>query len=145
MAKKIAPKKSIFQRVTEMDLFEPVKDQNNYGARGKKKLIQGKLSANSYVPAGMTKAQYEATRSNDKKKKDANYAKNVAKGGKFQDFTDFYLDRGTDKEDSWLKKLNGGHTMAKTKYDWQGDGDLAGAFMQGSQKPKSKKFIRKKK
>jgi hypothetical protein len=27
---------SIFDRVIGMDLFEPVKDQNNYGARSKK-------------------------------------------------------------------------------------------------------------
>merc|ERR1712127_215207 len=103
-----------------MDLFAPVKEQNDYGARSKKKLSVGKLSEKSYVPAGLTKAQYEAVRSKDSSKKEANYKKNVAKAGKFLDYTDFYIKRGTDTGADWYKRVDGGHRMAKTKYDFSG-------------------------
>ncbi|GMI11218.1 hypothetical protein TrRE_jg11762, partial [Triparma retinervis] len=51
-----------------------------------------------------------------------NYQKNVAKAGKFEDYTDFYLKRGTDINGNWLKSVTRGHKMVKTKYDWAGDG-----------------------
>eukprot|EP00559_Dactyliosolen_fragilissimus_P004546 CAMPEP_0184857762 /NCGR_PEP_ID=MMETSP0580-20130426/2908_1 /TAXON_ID=1118495 /ORGANISM="Dactyliosolen fragilissimus" /LENGTH=159 /DNA_ID=CAMNT_0027353543 /DNA_START=69 /DNA_END=548 /DNA_ORIENTATION=- len=110
--------KSLFDVISGMDLFAPQADQNDYGARGKKNLKVGKLGDKSYVPAGLTKAQYEAIRSKDSAKKDSNYKKNVAKAGIFQDYTDFYIKRGTDTSESWFKSPNRGHTMAKTKYDW---------------------------
>lgn len=125
--KKAEEKKSLFQRVFEMDLYEPVKTQNDYGARNKKKLDIGTLSSKSYVPAGLTKAQYEAVRKGEVAKKAANYQKNVAKAGKFLDYTKFYLDRGTDIKQDWIKTVTRGHTMAKTKYDWSGSQDQAGA------------------
>jgi len=103
-----------------MDLFAPKKDQNDYGARNKKNLAQGKLSGNSYVPAGLSKDQYEKIRKGDTDKAAANYQKNVAKAGKFLDYTQFYLDRGTDTNENWNKDINKGHRMAKTKYDWSG-------------------------
>merc|ERR1711971_935581 len=96
-----------------MDLFAPVATQNDYGARKSKKLTTGKLSGNSYVPDGLTKAQYEAVRNKDSKK-------NVAKAGKFLDYTKFYLDRGTDVKQDWYSRVDGGHRMAKTKYDYSG-------------------------
>ena len=113
------------QRVFDMDLYAPVADQNDYGARRKKDLKTGSLSKNSYVPAGLTKAQYEKIRNKDTKKKSDNYERNVAKAGKFSDFYAFYKNRGTDLKDTWRDVTNS-HTMAKTKYDWQGDDDKAG-------------------
>jgi len=118
-------KQSIFDRVSNMDLYAPVANQNDYGARSGKKLAQGKLSQRSYVPSGMSKAQYEKIRCKDKKKKDENYAYNVKKGGKFNLFYEFYIKRGTDKNGDW-KDVTNKHTMAKTKYDWQGDDDMGG-------------------
>jgi hypothetical protein len=83
-------------------------------------LALGKISDSSYIPAGLTKAQYESIRQAEKAKKDANYQKNVAKAGKFIDFTDFYKQRGTELDQGWVKSPTKGHLMAKTKYDWSG-------------------------
>jgi len=116
---------SLTQRVFEMDLYAPVANQNDYGARNKKNLKAGQLAKKSYVPAGMSKAQYEKVRAKDVKTKKDNYDRNVAKGGVFSDFYDFYKNRGTDLKDNWRGVTNS-HTMAKTKYDWQGDDDMAG-------------------
>lgn len=111
---------SIFSRIADMDLFAPKKDQNEYGARAKKNLAVGKITEKSYIPAGLTKAQYEKARAADEAKKNARYAKNVAKAGKFKDYTEFYIKRGTDTSDAWSKTATKGHDMAKTKYDWSG-------------------------
>jgi hypothetical protein len=67
-----------------LDLFAPKKDQNNYGARNQKNLAVGKITEKSYIPAGLTKAQYEKARAADEEKKKARYAKNVAKAGSFR-------------------------------------------------------------
>ena len=104
-----------------MDLWEPVKDSNDYGGRAKKNLKTGKLTDKSYVPFGLTKAQYEKIRSEEAAKKDANYQRNVKKAGVFTDYTDFYKKRGTAENGSWMKLPNRGHEMAKTKYDWSGE------------------------
>ena len=104
-----------------MDLWEPVKDSNDYGGRSKKNLKTGTLTDKSYVPFGLTKAQYEKIRSEEAAKKDANYQRNVKKAGVFTDYTDFYLKRGTEENGSWMKLPNLGHEMAKTKYDWSGE------------------------
>lgn len=101
-----------------MDLFNPVKDQNDYGARNKKKLVQGKISDNSYVPAGLTAAEYNKIRANEAAKKKANYDRNVKKAGIFTDYTEWYKKRGTDASQNWAKSVTKGHEMAKTKYDW---------------------------
>jgi hypothetical protein len=112
---------SLFKKISNMDLWAPVADSNDYGARSKKKKIAtGKLTEKSYVPAGLTKAQYEKIRTEADKKKDANYQRNVKKAGIFLDYTDFYMKRGSDEGGSWLKLPNLGHRMAKTKYDWSG-------------------------
>merc|ERR1712045_663543 len=115
-----AEKKSFFSTIFDMDLFAPKADQNDYGARGKKNVKVGALSSNSYVPAGLTKEQYAKVRADEQKKKEANYKKNVAKAGIFQDYTEFYIKRGTDTNENWNKSATKGHTMAKTKYDWSG-------------------------
>jgi len=125
-AKVAAKSPTIADRVFNMDLYAPVADQNDYGARRNKKLTKGKLSQKSYVPAGMSKAQYEKVRAKDVKKKNDFYEYNVKKGGKFKFFYDFYKNRGTDTKDDWRDVTNS-HTMAKTKYDWQGDEDKAGS------------------
>lgn len=80
----------------------------------------GKISENSYIPAGLTKAQYEEIRKAEKAKKDAQYQKNVAKAGKFLGFDEFYEKRGTNLDQDWIKSPTKGHLMAKTKYDWSG-------------------------
>lgn len=115
-----AEKKPFFSQVFDMDLFAPVADVNDYGARKKKKLATGKLTEKSYVPSGLSKAQYEKIRLAEIAKKEANYQKNAAKAGKFQDFTEWYKKRGTDVSDAWVKGVTRGHQMVKTKYDWSG-------------------------
>mmetsp|Transcript_18608 Transcript_18608/g.22802 ORF Transcript_18608/g.22802 Transcript_18608/m.22802 type:complete len:173 (-) Transcript_18608:377-895(-) len=119
----LAEKKSLFKTISDMDLFAPVKDQNDYGARGKKNVKVGELTSRSYIPNGLTKEQYDAVRKNEKAKKDANYQRNVSKAGKFLDYTQFYIDRGTDTGEDWQKSVTLGHRMAKTKYDWSGRKD----------------------
>jgi len=112
---------SFFKKISDMDLWAPVADSNNYGARGKKNVKTGTLSSRSYVPSGLTKAQYEAIRADADQKKAANYQKNVKKAGVFQDYTAFYMKRGSDENGAWMNLPNRGHEMAKTKYDWSGE------------------------
>ena len=112
---------SFFSKLSNMDLWAPVADSNDYGARGKKNLKTGTLTDRSYVPAGLTKAQYEKVRADENAKKAANYQRNVAKAGKFLDYTEFYTKRGSDEGGAWMKLPNLGHRMAKTKYDWSGE------------------------
>jgi len=83
----------------------------------------GTLGNNSYVPNGLTREQYASIRSKDDAKKNANYQRNVAKAGVFEDYTEFYKKRGTDVGESWFKSPTRGHRMAKTKYDWSGKKD----------------------
>lgn len=99
-----------------MDLFDP--NRNKYGARSNKNLKSGALTDKSYIPTGLSKAEYEKIRARDVAKKEASYKKNVAKAGIFEDFTKFYLKRGTAEGGSWLKAPARGHRMAKTKFDW---------------------------
>jgi hypothetical protein len=122
-ATELAEKKSIFKTITEMDLFAPKSTQNDYGARNQKNLGVGKIGSNSYIPNGLTAAQYEKLRKDEAAKKAANYQRNVAKAGKFLDYTDFYTKRGTDTGEAWSKSVTKGHDMAKTKYDWSGSND----------------------
>jgi hypothetical protein len=42
----------------------------------------------------------------------------VKKAGIFEDYTEFYIKRGTDTKQGWKKDVTLGHRMAKTKYDW---------------------------
>mmetsp|Transcript_11402 Transcript_11402/g.24734 ORF Transcript_11402/g.24734 Transcript_11402/m.24734 type:complete len:170 (-) Transcript_11402:545-1054(-) len=116
---------SIFKKISNLDLWAPVADSNDYGARGKKQIKTGTLTDRSYVPSGLTKAQYEKIRAENDQKKAANYQKNVAKAGIFQDYTEFYMKRGSEENGSWLKMPNRGHDMAKTKYDWSGETNTA--------------------
>ena len=74
----------------------------------------------SYIPSGLTAKQYDEVRKGQVKRKADNYAKNVAKAGVFEDYTDFYIKRGTDTKQGWAKDVNLGHRMAKTKFDWSG-------------------------
>ena len=83
----------------------------------------GSLSAKSYVPDGLTKAQYKKLRADEQKKKEANYNRNAKKAGIFEDYTAFYTKRGTDTKQGWYKDPNRGHRMAKTKYDFDTDKD----------------------
>ena len=104
-------------------------------------LKQGKLTDNSYVPAGLSKAEYEKVRSKDAAKKSSNYDRNVKKAFKFQDFDQFYLKRGTSEGGSWLKSAGRGHTFTKTKYDYSGTGN---APMSDAKTPEAFKFFGKK-
>jgi hypothetical protein len=113
-------KKSLAGRIFDLDLFAPVADQNDYGARSKKKIVTGKITDKSYVPSGLTKAQYEKIRAEERAQKEANYKAKMAKAGIFEDFTEWYKQRGTDLNQSWVKSVTRGHTMVKTKYDWSG-------------------------
>jgi len=120
VAPKVAEKKTIFRRINEMDLYAPFKTKNEFGARSKKDLRVGKIDAKkSYIPSGMNAAQYTAMRNKEQSNKDARYAK--AKANTFTVFTDWYIKRGTDVSDNWRETLLKGHTMVKTKYDWQAD------------------------
>ena len=78
----------------------------------------GNIGANSYVPAGLTAAEYQKIRAKDDAKKEANYQRNVAKAGVFEDYTEWYKKRGTDTSQAWAKSATRGHRMAKTKYDF---------------------------
>jgi len=89
----------------------------------RQQLKTGNLGDNSYIPAGLTKQQYEAIRKKEAQKKEENYKKNVAKAGKFTDFTEWYAKRGTDLSGAWTKSVTKGHTMVKTKYDYSGKQD----------------------
>jgi len=109
---------ALFDRIIGMDLFD--KQKSMYGARAKKDLKVGKITDSSYIPSGLTKAQYEKVRKDQKAKKDSNYSMNVKKAGKFLDYTDFYTKRGTTLDQDWKKDINLGHRMAKTKFDWSG-------------------------
>jgi len=135
--------KSLFRRITDMDLFAPNEDQNDYGARGKKNLKTGAITeGKSYVPSGLTAAQYTKLRKGEVDKKAANYQRNVAKAGKFIDFTEWYIKRGTDVSDGWIKSANRGHDMVKTKFDWSGETEAAAPFSKstkGKGKGKGKK------
>ena len=124
--KSTALNESLFKKISNMDLWADVSDSNDYGARaGKASTGTGKLSDRAYIPAGLTKAQYEKIRSDENSKKANNYQKNVAKAGVFQDYTKFYMKRGSDENGSWMKLPNRGHDMAKTKYDWPGETNQA--------------------
>ena len=104
------------------------------------KIKEGK----SYVPSGLTAQQYDQIRKGQVEKKAANYARNVAKAGIFEDYTDFYTKRGTDTGQDWAKNKNTlGHRFAKTKYDWAG---VAGeSFQNPGAKVESKDKKKKKK
>merc|ERR1740124_1237064 len=114
--------KSIFDAISDMDLWAPDKDSNEYGARNNKKLSIGEIKkGKSYVPDGLTASEYSNIRKNQQKSKDDNYKRNVAKAGVFEDYTEFYTKRGTDAEMEWAKNKNTlGHRFAKTKFDWSG-------------------------
>ena len=103
----------------------------------------GKISKKSYVPAGLSAAEYEKIRAKDKKEKDCKYQENAAKAGEFQDYTEFYVKRGTDTTDKWVKTVSRGHTFAKTKYDFSGQKDDAKTY-DGSKKYGPKKYGSKK-
>lgn len=113
---------TLFDKVAGMDLFAPKKDQNSYGARNSKNLKQGEIKAGkSYIPQGLSPKQYSALRNTERKKKEDNYKRNVAKAGVFEDYTEFYTKRGTDLSQDWAKNKNTlGHRFAKTKFDWSG-------------------------
>ena len=113
----------LFKTISDLDLWAPVSDSNDYGARGKKNVKTGTLTEKSYIPSGLTKAQYEKIRSDTTAKKAANYDRNVKKAGVFEDYTKFYLERGTKENGDWMNLPNLGHRMAKTKFDWSGDND----------------------
>jgi hypothetical protein len=72
---------ALADRIFGMDLFAPKKDQNDYGARNAKNVKVGKITDKSYIPAGLTKAQYEKVRLDADKKKQENYQRNVKKAG----------------------------------------------------------------
>ena len=111
-------REALADRVFGMDLFN--KDGNKYGARAKKDLKVKALGSNSYIPNGLTKAEYEKIRAAEFAKKQANYQKKASTAFKFEDFTQFYKSRGTQEGGSWLKAPARGHKMVKTKYDWEG-------------------------
>lgn len=136
-----APKKTVFSTIFDMDLFAPNKNVNDYGARNNKNVKLGKISEKSYIPAGLTQAQYEKVRAGEVAKKAERYQKNVNKAGKFIDYTDWYIKRGTDTKAEWKSDINLGHSMAKTKYDWSGltDKPLWATVDSGAKKATAKK------
>jgi len=199
---------SLFDKIANMDLFAPKKDQNTYGARDKKnvslwgiqrivfylqllkdtmngenvwtfvfvygELIKvheklkcrdclsivfwhsifsnklvfqlqiGTITSNSYVPQGLNAKQYAEIRKKEQAKKQANYKRNVAKAGVFEDYTDFYTKRGTDLSQDWAKNKNTlGHRFAKTKFDWSGKKMAATTTAEVAVKKGKKRFGKK--
>ena len=53
--------------------------------------------------APLTQHKRTNARHATRREQDKNYARNVAKAGKFEDYTDFYIKRGTDTSGSWIK------------------------------------------
>ena len=106
-------REAIADKIFGMDLWEPVKNSNEYGARSKKNVKVGSLGANSYVPAGLTKEQYAKVRAEEAKKKADNYNRNVAKAGVYEDFTAWYAQRGTELGQSWKKKVTLGRKFVR--------------------------------
>lgn len=80
----------------------------------------GEITKGSYVPNGLSAADYANLRKKEAAKKESNYQRNVKKAGVFEDYTEFYVKRGTDTKQAWAKDINLGHRMAKTKFDWSG-------------------------
>jgi len=109
---------ALADRIFGLDLFDS--EQNKYGARKKKNLAQGKLTDKSYVPAGLTKAEYEKIRKAEVARKQKNYEDKKKNAFKYTDFTEWYAKRGTELNQGWKKAVTLGHSMAKTKYDWSG-------------------------
>ena len=146
-------REALADKIFGLDLWEPVKDSNTYGARSKKNLKVASLGSNSYVPAGLTKEQYDKIRKAEATKKEENYQRNVKKAGIFTDFTEWYAKRGTELEQDWKKDVALGHRMAKTKFDWSGTDDAkkfessnTDGFLQGlTTKAPAKKAAPKKK
>ncbi|EEC48672.1 predicted protein [Phaeodactylum tricornutum CCAP 1055/1] len=129
-----------WDKVAGMDLFAPNPDINKYGQRGKK-VKQGSIGSNSYVPAGLSLSEYQKIRQKDVAKRDASYKRNVAKAGKYTDFTDWYVKRGTEEGGGWLKAAGRGHTFAKLKYEdlsqqkkYDGTGNIFGKKTSGKKK-----------
>ena len=115
------------QRLAWLDLplSPPAKKKAGTGSAAQKAAAKkgtAKKAAAKKAPAKKAAKKVGARKAVPKKaaKKAANYQKNVAKAGKFLDYTKFYQDRGTDTSQSWFKSVTRGHTMAKTKYDWSG-------------------------
>jgi hypothetical protein len=77
---------ALFDSIIGMDLFAPVKDHD---ARAKKNIKLGSLTEWSYIPTGMSKAEYARIRKSGKDKKDKNYAANVGKAFKFIVYTEW--------------------------------------------------------
>jgi hypothetical protein len=121
----ITQQNALADRIFGMDLFAPKADQNNYGARAKKNIKVGTLTTKSYIPNGLTQAEYDKIRKAEFAKKQKNYQEREKKAFKFIDFTEWYTKRGTDldKGQAWVAAPNKGHTMVKTKYDWSGTAD----------------------
>lgn len=110
-------------------------------------LKQGEIKAGkSYIPQGLSPKQYSALRSTERKKKEDNYKRNVAKAGVFEDYTEFYTKRGTDLSQDWAKNKNTlGHRFAKTKFDWSGkSGEANSTTAAVKTAGKKKKFFGKK-
>jgi hypothetical protein len=76
----------------------------------------------SYVPSGLSAAEYNKIRKEADDKKKKVYQKNVDKAGKFLGYNEFYEKRGTDLDFKWKSATNG-HRMAKTKYDYSKSDD----------------------
>lgn len=129
-------KNPFFSQVFEMDLWKDRADSNMYNARSTKNLKPAAIKkGTSYVPSGLTAAQYASVRSKDYKTSEANYKRNAAKGGVYQNFTAWYTKRGTDSSATWRGVTNG-HSFAKTKYDWG-----SGVFFDGKADAKTPEGI----
>jgi len=130
-AKKLPPKDNtkIAQRIFGMDLWAPISKSNDFGARTGKKLQAAALGRNSYVPEGLSKADYMKVRNNDDQKKKKQYSKVMSKVGSSTSFYSWYKSRGTDKGDKWLDADGRGHAFAKTKYNWGAEDDDISGFL----------------
>jgi hypothetical protein len=129
----ITQQNALADRIFGMDLFAPKKDQNNYGARAKKDIKVGTLTNKSYIPNGLTQAEYDKIRKAEFAKKQSKYQEKEKKAFKFIDYTEWYTKRGTELDKgSWYADINKGHTMVKTKFDWSGKKDEAKKFESAS-------------
>jgi hypothetical protein len=104
------------------------KESLKFGARAKKNLKTGKIGARSYVPSGLSPAQYKAMRDEERADREKKYKEKSAKAFKFLEFNKFYQKRGTNLDGPWVKDPTKGHRMAKFKYDFSGKKDESKKF-----------------
>merc|ERR1711865_372770 len=112
---------SLFDGIAGMDLYAPKKDQNEYGARKKKKLSVGKIQAGkSYVPDGLTAKHTKVSVPNNRRRRNRITPATLRRRVCLK-ITPTFTRSVVPISQDWAKNKNTlGHRFAKTKFDWAG-------------------------